>query len=420
LRLIVDGRPPVPRNLRRERRRWDDIGSEPLAMGCAQCLDLGTCGGQHRAQRGFSCLDDCCGNPTACDSVCPRNPLEFRLRVREVDGFNLSNIPSSSPRPAADLPDYVPLLYHGNRRRAPLACGTVAIPLFKMYGRTGLPRYASLGDLYEDFHIASGTNIILVGSGQDKNIEKWWGLSQNRRALIDHFAGLGITLVTSPNFSLFTDVPRYDDLYNIKRIGVAWQEFVAGGVSCALHINARTDRDYDRFAEMIAQRDEITEIVFEFGTGGGWPGRRQFHARHLAELAKATSRPLRLIMVGGSAVLNILAPAFQKLTYIDTVGFMATIHRQQLVGEKRRIFRVPAPTDLGEPVDELLVANVEFLQRRLSQQLSEWRQQPKSNNVRQRKIPEREPSEIVAPVSDPVERPRSSVHGRPTETASRH
>jgi hypothetical protein len=54
---------------------------------------------------------------------------------------------------------------------------------------------------------------------------------------------LEIALVTTPNFSLFTNVPRPDNLHAIKRIGLSWAELVAGGVPAALHINARTDYD---------------------------------------------------------------------------------------------------------------------------------------------------------------------------------
>ena len=52
---------------------------------------------------------------------------------------------------------------------------------------------------------------------------------------------LGVEMVNSPNFSLFTNVTRHDNLHNMKRIALTSAEFMAGGMPCALHVNVRTD-----------------------------------------------------------------------------------------------------------------------------------------------------------------------------------
>jgi hypothetical protein len=38
-------------------------------------------------------------------------------------------------------------------------------------------------------------------------------------------------------------------------------------------MSTRTDRDWDRWIEYIAQRTEVIHIAFEFGTGAGWQTR---------------------------------------------------------------------------------------------------------------------------------------------------
>ena len=85
------------RNLRRERRRWDDPDSHILPLGCVQCADREPCGGIHKKQLDYYCLGDCCGNPSTCDNVCPRNFETYVERYREVDGFDLDNIPRATP-----------------------------------------------------------------------------------------------------------------------------------------------------------------------------------------------------------------------------------------------------------------------------------------------------------------------------------
>jgi hypothetical protein len=41
----------------------------------------------------------------------------FVTRYREVDGFDLGNIPIATPLLPPDLPSYVPLIFHRNRAR---------------------------------------------------------------------------------------------------------------------------------------------------------------------------------------------------------------------------------------------------------------------------------------------------------------
>lgn len=90
-------------------------------------------------------------------------------------------------------------------------------------------------------------------------------------------------------------------MYNMKRIGTAWQEFVGRGLPGAYHLNARTVHDYRRLASFIDARDEVTDVAFEFGTGAAWPQRRGFHLDQLVQLAKRVGHPLNLVMIGGAS-----------------------------------------------------------------------------------------------------------------------
>ena len=117
------------RNLRRERRRWDDPDLHDVPLGCTSCAERGLCGGIHKQQSDYDCLGDCCGKPANCDNVCPRNMEAFVARYREVDGFDLANIPIATPLLPPDLPSYVPLIFHRNRRAALLDVPVVALPL---------------------------------------------------------------------------------------------------------------------------------------------------------------------------------------------------------------------------------------------------------------------------------------------------
>ena len=92
----TDHKEHITRNLRRERRRWDEGEALPMALGCVGCVDRELCGGIRKKQNHYSCLDDCCGAPEACDLMCPRNPTGFIDRMREVNGLELESAPSSA------------------------------------------------------------------------------------------------------------------------------------------------------------------------------------------------------------------------------------------------------------------------------------------------------------------------------------
>lgn len=160
--------------------------------------------------------------------------------------------------------------------------------------------FTSRAEIEATFGITADTRIMLIGSGRDTPIEIWWGLSEKRAIIIAALRALGVALITGPNYSIFTDEVRYNDMYNMKRIGTAWQEIVAGGVPSAYHLNARTPQDYRRLTNFITAREEVSEVVFEFKTGAAWRQRRAFHLAELVRLANGVGRPLRLIMIGGS------------------------------------------------------------------------------------------------------------------------
>jgi hypothetical protein len=343
----------------------------PMALGCVNCVDRETCGGIRKKQHAYSCLDDCCGKPATCDGMCPRNPIGFKERMREVNGLELDNLPRAEPCAASGLPSYIPYIYHGKRRAVPLDIPAVALPLRCFHRRDGQPRFTSRVEVETAFGIAPHTRIVLIGSGRDKPIEAWWGLSEKRTPLIRALRALGATLITGPNYSLFTDDVRYNDMYAMKRIATAWQEIVAGGIPAAYHLNARTPHDYRRLASFIAAREEVNEVAFEFKTGAAWRKRLGFHLAELVQLAECMHRPLYLVMIGGMTAIPTLAPAFANLTYIDTSAFMNTVHRQRLyLDNNGKMKKISELTLTGQPIDDLLVENIATVRTRVESLLN--------------------------------------------------
>ncbi len=225
-----------------ERRLWHDERRHTPCLGCWVCPERGVCGTLAVAAGITSCLDLCCGSPGSCDKPC-RNHPDYALRVREVGGFDLANVPRAPVLAAPELPVSVSVIFHGDSRAELIGPAPVALPLYRMFRRrTGELRFRTHEELCAEFGLVPGTPIVLTGTDQDPPLERWWGLQARRREIVRALPALGVVISTTPNFSLFGDVPRHVDLHAIKRIGLVHAEFLKGGLPCALHVNGRTCR----------------------------------------------------------------------------------------------------------------------------------------------------------------------------------
>jgi hypothetical protein len=257
------------------------------------------------------------------------------------------------------LPAIVPFVDHRYGRAAILDEPAVAISLYDLVNlATGKPHVASRAGLAARFLIPEGAAIVVSGVDKDGPIERWWEL-QDRPAILAALRALGVTLVTTPNYSVLTDVPRTDNLHAMKRILLAWTEMAGAGLPAALHVNGRTQQDYTRWAELIADRPEIEILAFEFATGCGRGERIDWHVAQLCALADRVGRPLALVIRGGGRKLDVLRRHFSHVTLVETEAFSRTIRRRRAhLTESRRLKWVTFPTPKGAPIDDLLAHNV--------------------------------------------------------------
>jgi len=341
---------------------WHDKG-QPRSLGCQACPHLALCGGINVEQIAYDCLSFCrCSDPASCDNVCPNNLDHMVARLMEVQGFDLSNVPSAPPLETPLLPPIVPLLYHcGGRVRAPTV-STVALSLYGVIGkRNNRIPFATRHDLLEHFKLAADTTIVLSGTHDDRPLERLWSIA-NPQEVMHAVRELGVRLITTPNFSLFDDVPRHDNLFNMKRIARVWSEIQNAGIPCALHLNARTDRDWERWTTFLKDHPEIAFVAFEFGTGAGAASRTAWYVDQLRRLAGEVARPLNLVMRGGLGDLRGLAAAFSRVTVIETSAFVRAQNRRRITLKDGKLGWTSSPTLPGVPIDDLLDANISTLE----------------------------------------------------------
>lgn len=338
------------------------IPDAPMSLGCVGCPNLRECGGQTIAGSGFNCLDHCCGQPKTCQIVCP-NALNFADRIREVSGLDLDT-PQAAPIAPPTSPSYIPMLFHGSARVGELSAEAVAIPLYRFFDKEGSCRFATRDEVGHAFKINSATNVFLSGVAQDHEVERWWKLeTEGRIKAIANLRRLGIAMVTTPNFSVTVDRPRWDDLHSMRRIAEVFHELVSEGQAAALHVNGRTWRDFARWAEYIAMHPEVTHIAYEFTTGAKTPERMRQHSQWLIDLAQASGRRLGLILRGGLPVAVSLSRYFD-ISFIDSSSFEKAQHREVAAidaGGRRRWVKRMTPE--GAPIDALLSENVRASER---------------------------------------------------------
>ncbi|WFU13035.1 DUF4417 domain-containing protein (plasmid) [Rhizobium sp. CB3090] len=289
-----------------------------------------------------------------------KNPVQYVDQLREILGFDLANIPRVTGSYRTIEHDVVQLIYHRTGRDRPVSGSAFALRFHDVVDfARGEVRFRTRDHLCQAFKIDPSADLILSGVDHDERIEPWWTLQDRRSNVLRQLRDLDIQLVTAPNFSLVLDKPRTDDLHAMKRIAIVWSEFEKHGIACALHVNSRTLKDFERWADFVRSRSEVGIIAYEFITGAGKKARRKFHIDGLRKIAQTADRPLDIIVRGDPDVIAHLQPDFRKVIYIDTMAYMKTIKRQRAKRSgNTKLEWVATQTKIPSEVDDMLRHNL--------------------------------------------------------------
>jgi hypothetical protein len=307
----------------------DDRG-ESLSLGCQNCVAFKQCGGL-RTSTGLvnGCRDLCeCLDPATCNWVCSKHPIRYYLRNLEVGGFDFDDIPSAPSVPFPTLgTDFVsivqPWMLSTERLSVPLA----SIHFSNAFAEEAdIARALTRNELAARFGVAA-TQLILTGVESDERVERWWRFKERRGALED-IQRSGVVLATTPNFSTMVNVPRPNDLHALKQILICWEEIQTAGITCAVHLNGRTDEDFKRLAKFVRVHSEINSVSFEFLTGARRAPECFRAIERLRQFALSVDRPLVLVLRGGREHLESLLPLFRRVLYLNASAHSKTHSRQ--------------------------------------------------------------------------------------------
>jgi hypothetical protein len=320
------------------------------SLGCQHCFAKELCGGLYT--RGtLDCLCLTCNNPDKCTYLCPRSK-NFVATWRDTGGINVK-VEELYQRPDA-LPPYVPLIQHGSKRTTPLPAVIVALTTFDVTRRD-----KKINDMVRDqdalrdkFRLARNTSIVLSSIAPDNELEAYWR-ERKHRQLVEGIKAIRPAHVIAPNFSLFRDVPRFDNLANIKRSLVCAEEFSKAGLSVIPYVAGITEHDWQRWADFLKEHKRITMVCKEFQTGGKKKIVGDWHIGRLLELQERLGRRLHVVAIAGRRH-RALQQQTWSVSVIDSMPFMRTMHRQRLTSNGWEETTTPA----GVPLDDLLSHNI--------------------------------------------------------------
>lgn len=321
----------------------------PTSLGCVNCRLLEECGGLQREEALFDCLENCCGKPDQCEHVvCPTKTLEFFERCQEVSGFKLDV--SLAQLDCPSFPSYVPMVDSASLRSENIDYAVVAI-------KVTAPKRGKSDNgqsLRERLLLSPSTKLLLSSVDHDSAVERMWPwITSNSFA--DYLAAVEPIAMWTPNFSLFADAPRTNDLHSLKRIALCAERISQCGISPIVHVHGRMPRDYERWIEML-NREPAHLIGFEFASIPA--NKKRFHASMLVRIAEGVSRPLTLLVRGGRRYLPRLSRAFDSVIVVDPQPLIWARNRKRVIRQNGSITTKSGWTLVDQLVDHLVHENI--------------------------------------------------------------
>ena len=234
-------------------------------LSCELCPAAARCGGSSN----FCLVGRCKG--------CESNQLS-RMEVRASVVRLLGGLDLEWPRPVRhhqprSLPDHLPVLVQAYAD--PIDIPWVALHAGRVLGSTGrglTPKHRQ--PIREVYRLASRTRLALQFYVEDRVLEGLWA---NRRCVIRELKQLGLDLVLSPNFSVWRDHSRFEQLVQQRRSFAFYHELIEAGLPAIPDVGwSRFEPDGRRWAEWINEQPDLRAVSI-------FCGGRKIHAERRAE-----------------------------------------------------------------------------------------------------------------------------------------
>lgn len=267
-----------------------------MGRGCAFDCDACPAAAQCGRQPNFCWRSRC----QSCQEG-ERDPL-LRLEVREAVIRHLGGLdltwPEGLAHPALpDLPLHVPVLVQAYNDEIDLPW--VAIHGRRLLGETGerlTPKHRR--PLREVYRLGGRTRVALEFYVDDRALEGIW---RSRGHLLEELRRLGADLVLTPNFSVWRDAARFEQLVQQRRANLLYQAMAESGLPAVPDVGwSLWDPDGRRWAQWINCQTQLGAISIYCG-GLKIHAERRAHLESVEDLARLHRevRPEVAFILGG-------------------------------------------------------------------------------------------------------------------------
>ena len=234
-------------------------------LSCELCPASARCGGSSN----FCLVGRCKG--------CEESQLS-RMEVRSSVIRLLGGLDLEWPRPVRhhqprSLPNHLPVLVQAYAD--PIEVPWVALHAGRVLGVTGrglTPKHRR--PIHEVYRLAPGTRVALEFYVEDRVLEGLWA---NRSCVIRELKHLGLDLVLSPNFSVWRDHSRFEQLVQQRRSFAFYHELVEAGLPAIPDVGwSRFEPDGRLWAEWINGQPDLGAVSI-------FCGGRKIHAERRAQ-----------------------------------------------------------------------------------------------------------------------------------------
>ena len=237
-------------------------------MDCSLCPAADRCGRQ----------PNFCLRPEGGCEEC-RDPISARFALRGRVMEQLGGLDLAWPRPVthhqpADLPLHLPILVQAYPE--PVRLPWVALHGGRVFGVTGRSITSKHRQpLRQVYRLSPSTKLALELYVEDRVLEGIWA---ERRQLIPQLAELGFDLILSPNFSVWRDASRFEQLVQQRRSFAFYHELREAGLPALPDVGwSRFDPDGRLWAEWINGQPGLAAVSI-------FCGGRKIHAEKRAHL----------------------------------------------------------------------------------------------------------------------------------------
>lgn len=343
-----------------------------------QCPVFGECGGAPTAP--CECIWVGSAQPgrahrcESCNHFCRDRRGDAAFEEHAQDGLPLADlVPSPCEGNALELPLFVPAHTRELGRR--LSLSWVAADLRDLFSehRRGpvTPRRAlkSACRLRRALRVSDKTNVLAVLNGRDDTLQGFW--ESNRTDAYNAFRRCGVSAVTGPTYSVFTETPQLLASHNVimmmrhhRVVSELWSEQLVA----IPNIYWRDKRDLQRWVEWLNHNRTVHTICRDFSMTKQ-PEGFEPHLNGLISIIERVERPLHVVVLGvglGKAVGAIarLRAVRATCTIVSSEPVLRAIKRGELITPGRRLYR-PRSRSVELPLKRLAAINIRRFERHL-------------------------------------------------------